>query len=682
MANQAVSGLGPLFGPDFVIVTVNDETKKSFQLQVYPDANNPALKANGLAQQFYFLPKELYVAKLENSPDDYDFGMTVFKGLMTTETSVGVTDANTTGGSVSMGGGYCAFSMTFAIPDSVIANAVEKLKAHDHPAPNPRIAQYFGWAQNQPDPVLGIVPILENKASVKVPSLGGVGGTKAPFFIDAQGGGVASTEAHGISSYLITCNELAAGAIVGGLQQGHSPFEVHYELKWQAYLNAVHVDVIIDVSKTFDSFSAAVSAEGFFSSANLSYAYDSCITNGSITTVMKYNSAAIPDDLKQMIEKQVDQMRQQAFDTVKSEIFDWKPAADPAATTSGGGGGGLFGSLFGFGAQVSMKAKHEVRQVKLTNSFDLDSAVAIIDGVDGTLNDLAPAVKANLDKYLAIVDIGEYFKKLQVAGTCWINWNEVLPDGTKLSDPVMSAQLEVSYPDYDTPVADDGSPNLQTQANGFHYTLGKSDPNSSGELAMWTPDNPKDVVNISYLRLDKPPKDWPADQVKLRQTIIFDGNDPRVELADGGTQFQHEFLTTEHDARITVDSVGYVFVRFMLDRILPKDNISVTITTTLGSRNDTLTITKANQKNIIWQIFSDKYFDEKQFSYTVDVEVTGPNFTDDPVQYSTPKPIVVKLPQGRVKYLNPVHIALPVPPPDKIQTVNNYIKAYTALVSA
>jgi hypothetical protein len=374
-------------------------------------------------------------------------------------------------------------------------------------------------------------------------------------------------------------------------------------------------------------------------------------------------------------------MRQQAFDTVKSEIFDWKPQPDSPATTSGGGGG-LLGSLFGFGAQVSMKGKDEIHAVHLTNSFDLESAIAVVDGVDGTLNDLEPAIKANLDKYLAIVDIGEYFKKLQVAGTCSINWNEVLPDGTKLSDPVMSAQLEVSYPDYSQPMGNDGNPNLQTQANGFHYTIGKKDANAAGELAMWTADNPRDIVDIAFLRLDNAPKAWPADQVKLRQTLILDGSDPRVELADGSSQFQREIVTTEHDARLGLDAVGYVFVHFALDRILPKDNITVTLTTTLGSRNDTITVTKANQKNVIWQIFSDKYADVAQFSYTVQVEVAGPNFTDDPVQYQSAKPLVVKLPQGRVKYLNPVVVPLPEPPADKIQTINNYIRAYSALQPA
>lgn len=72
---------GPLFGPDFVEVTVNDDTGTQFTLQVYPDAHNGALKAAGLPQQFYFQPQRVVIAKKQDHPADYDFGMTVFKGL-------------------------------------------------------------------------------------------------------------------------------------------------------------------------------------------------------------------------------------------------------------------------------------------------------------------------------------------------------------------------------------------------------------------------------------------------------------------------------------------------------------------------------------------------------------------------------------------------------------------------
>lgn len=79
MMNEAPSALGPLFGPDFIVVTVTDDSNTKYSLEVYPDANNTLLKANKLPMQFYFVPQRIYLAKKEDSPADFDFGMTVFK---------------------------------------------------------------------------------------------------------------------------------------------------------------------------------------------------------------------------------------------------------------------------------------------------------------------------------------------------------------------------------------------------------------------------------------------------------------------------------------------------------------------------------------------------------------------------------------------------------------------------
>ena len=325
-----------------------------------------------------------------------------------------------------------------------------------------------------------------------------------------------------------------------------------------------------------------------------------------------------------------------------------------------------------------MKANYQRHGVHVQQGFDLDGTIAIYDTKSGTLNDLEPAIKANLDKYFALVDIGQFFKKLQVAAQNNINWSETLPDGTNLSDPVTSAQVEVGYLDYETPLGTDNKPNPQYRAEGFHYTIGHKDPNRGAELAAWTKDNPRDIVNISFLKLDQTVPNWDVDQVKIRKTIVFDSADPRVELANGGTTFIKEEITKGHAPTITADEVGYVFVKFMMDRPIPKENVTMTLTCNIGNRKDTITITKQNQKNVLWEIFSDKYLQQDSFTYDLQVEVAGPGFTDPPVQWGTTSPVKVSLPSGRVKYISPLKLALPDIPPEKVDTINQYIKAYQA----
>ncbi|MFD0542777.1 hypothetical protein ACFQ1B_06055 [Streptomyces mexicanus] len=126
-----VSGVGPLFGPNFIIVTANDETGKEFQLQVYPDAHNPELRAAGMPTQYYFQPAEVFLARKHDSPDDFNFQMTVFKGLMSEEANISPAELAGT----ELGGGFCSFATTFRIPPSVITGVLEKLKRREHDTP-------------------------------------------------------------------------------------------------------------------------------------------------------------------------------------------------------------------------------------------------------------------------------------------------------------------------------------------------------------------------------------------------------------------------------------------------------------------------------------------------------------------------------------------------------------------
>ncbi|WP_046867587.1 hypothetical protein [Microvirga massiliensis] len=678
MDNEALMPLGPLFGPNFITVQVNDETGRLYQLQVYPDANNARLKGASMPRQYYFVPQRVYLAKKQTAPADFDFGMTIFKGLMTTETTLGITDANTTGGTAEIGGSICTFSTTFAIPDSVIQNALQKLKAREfdtRPAVVPFLAALFHIDSNEPDPNLGIVTIVENDVTIEIPDLVPVGTAKIPFFLSAQGAGKGSVEASGISSFLVTCNTMAAGAIAGALKNGKSPFTVHYNLKQQFYVNECQITVKVDVDKMYDQFSAAVSAGGFLgiNNASLSFAYEKCVTTGGIKTIITMNNAVLgeDDELKKMIDKQVDEMREQAFNLVKTEIFDWHPTGDTPASTERG----LFSRLFG-GSAVSLKGNFQRRGVHFENNFVLNGTIPIIDRKSGTLNDLEPAVRADLNKYLAVVEIDEYFKKLQVAAQNNINWGEKLPDGTQIGDPVESAQIEVAYPEFSQPTNAAGQALPQFRAQGFHYTVGTKNPDRPSELAVWTRDTPRDIINIAFLKLDRSLPDWDQNQVRIRKTIVFDSSDPRVELANGGSVFSVEQTIHNHAPIVTPDEVGYTFVRFVLDRPLPNDALSATLTCKFGGRTDTFNITKANQKNVIWEVFSDKYVGETEFSYDLLVSVVGPNFTDEPINWGTPEPIKVPLPTGRLKYINPFKLSIPPIPAEKRDQINDYIKSF------
>ena len=528
-----------------------------------------------------------------------DFSVTQFVGLMTEEDTLGVSSAPTTGGDVELGGAFISFSTTMAVPDSVVAAALAKLKAQDHPPAPPRILSLFTRGPADLAPLLGIVPIVDNKVTIEVPQLST--NSKSPLFISAQGAGQGSIEAAGISSFLVTCNEFAAGAIVGSLRAGQSPFTVHYNLTLMFYINACHIDVHIDVDKVFDQFSGAVAVKAGFFQADLSAKYLDCETSGGISTTITMNGAAMDPDIKTMVDKQSQDMQDKAWDMVKNEIFNWQPTSDTPASASTGACGG---------AGVTLKSNYQKHGIKFDNTLDLNTVISKLDTVSGTLSELQSSIKTNLSKYLAIVDVGSAFQKIQVAATAYIDFSTA-----DTADPISAAMIEVSYPDLDTSgniqLAANGTPNLKTLGEGFHYTPTAVNLAAPSTLARWTRDNPNDIINIPFLRLRQDAPQWKADQIKVVKTLIYHSDDARVDLSTGGTQYQVTTIGTDNKPRVSPDEVGYIYVNFVLDRRLVS-NETVTLTITIGTRTDTLTIQAQGMTHpsAVWQVWSDKYFSQ------------------------------------------------------------------------
>ena len=676
-----VAAHGPIWGADFVTINV-EQNGTLYPLEVYPDANNPALRAAGVPTQYYYQVAECSVAKRTDGSGNYDFGMTLFKGLLTSATDVGVTSADQ-----EMGGGWLSFSTTFGVPPEVITAAIAQIQNGGHTPPPSTIAQYFNYQNGDPTPLLGIIPISEDDVTLNVADL-----TKATpgMWIEAVSPSTGSIEAQGINSFLVTCNQWAAGAIASGLTAGGAPpFTVQCTQHEQFWMDACTVTVTADADKVYDSMSAALSVSGFLgiTSASLQAAYMNMQSSGVIQTVITMDSGMLTTAQQTWIQQYVDNVQTEFWNMMKSSIFDWDPTkTDPTGTATASQG--PLASLFG-GASVSMKADYQHEGLTLTNELVLQGPISVSQGVSGDLSDLMAAVKGDLSAYLAVVDIGQYFEKVQVAATSAVQFTAVAPDGTNIGDPLTSVQLVASYPDFDQPTNSDGTPNLVASAQGYHYTIGQTQsPPAAAEPIIWTKANSTDAISTAWLRLANDEPSWPAGQVQLTQTLVFDGTDPRVDLADGGVTWSSTTLTSTNLAPILVASaVGIVDLNLALDRRLPTPNITLRVTMVLGgpaapTRTDTLTVTSANQQNIRYQIWSDKYVNVDQFSYSIQVEVTGPDFTDNPVVWQHAAPVQVDIPVGRIKYLNPVVLTLPPCPADQVATVNQYIAATAAANAA
>jgi hypothetical protein len=84
-------------------------------------------------------------------------------------------------------------------------------------------------------------------------------------------------------------------------------------------------------------------------------------------------------------------------------------------------------------------------------------------------------------------------------------------------------------------------------------------------------------------------------------------------------------------------------------------------------------------KNVIWEVWSDKYLDETEFTYTIKAQVNGPGFFDPPVVWSSAQPEKVSVTKT-LRMVTDISVVLPDVPADKLETVNQYIKANNAAV--
>jgi hypothetical protein len=122
----------------------------------------------------------------------------------------------------------------------------------------------------------------------------------------------------------------------------------------------------------------------------------------------------------------------------------------------------------------------------------------------------------------------------------------------------------------------------------------------------------------------------------------------------------------DHTPTVGPDDVGYIYVKFVLDRAI-SSNVTVTLTVTLtgsqGTRTDSLQLTTTDPKQkpiALWQVFSDKYFDAAIAQVNIAVEVAPPpsNFSGTPVTWSGVQAVPVGV--GRIKRIVPYTIQLPV----------------------
>lgn len=149
---------------------------------------------------------------------------------------------------------------------------------------------------------------------------------------------------------------------------------------------------------------------------------------------------------------------------------------------------------------------------------------------------------------------------------------------------------------------------------------------------------------------------------------------------------EHRMRTDRHPSTVitfpdgsvlNVLTEGRLVVRWLTPTLPVPRGVSLWITPTIAGDTFLPTvISSANGDSAGWEVLSDRYINESEFSYTVDVRVTG-RPGDDWIEWSSGAPVVVPM-IPMVYHVQDVRLKLPAVPADKLETVNDYIKANSA----
>jgi hypothetical protein len=171
-----------------------------------------------------------------------------------------------------------------------------------------------------------------------------------------------------------------------------------------------------------------------------------------------------------------------------------------------------------------------------------------------------------------------------------------------------------------------------------------------------------DIINIAFLKIDNDLPNWKRDQVKISRKLVYKPDDPRVDLSNKGIMLQSEEISTDHSPVVGPEAVGYIFIKFILDRPIKSPNVTVKLTVQIGDRTDIIELTNSDATSnptADLQIWSDKYFNETIAKVKIDVEVAPPpsDFAGDAVTWSGVQAVPLNL--GRIKRIVPFTINVP-----------------------
>lgn len=365
---------GPIWGPGERTISTPDG-----DVAVRPDANNPALQASGQPARYYVEPARVRLARRDTG--DFDFNMQAFvKGPP--------------GPAVEYLGGTCTFAATLAVSQQALTTACQQLLAPGGPQADEQIAAWVHHSEGDPPPTVGVVPVQRSSVDCVIDH------PSAPLDAGAvsvapQGSG--SIEVQGRNSFLVTCSAAATREIVANLRDNAvAPFTIRYRLTEQFHTGTRtgRVEFVVNVDAAQQAFTS-IPGSAPLTGDELEAMYAAAVAQGAVR--FKSNDDGLISWLIQ-----TDVVKAAVLSQVK-ELFDVEPA-----TTAEVRDFGWWDGVFGGGSTVILSAGHARHGLQFAGVVAVEGTVNVVRTVDGTLDDLTIAAKADIGKYLTVLNVGGF----------------------------------------------------------------------------------------------------------------------------------------------------------------------------------------------------------------------------------------------------------------------------------
>ena len=487
-----VQAAGPMWPGGFETI-VSTKGGQRYEILYLPDLHNDELQREGKAPVYYWLPNAVRIARAGDT-GDYKFHLIHFLGVLSQDTTVGVS------GTEEVAGGVLALTITCAPPLDVLEASHQQIT--DRMRGDAR--RYWGWRIPTP-PQFAPVPIsdsrthmsnLSPRADGTVPSsqppsggaAGPAGSTTTPtgapgapgapkstvatrlaprlvkgprsvrqnrdvtpngldaWYMRIEGDGPGSLNPAGENAYTALCGSLPAAILWAGFHGTYSPVVVSQTLNLKVWSETLRIKISGNWDRIFTHFSAAASGRAYWFNADIKAEFNNLRISGGITVEVEIDGTNPgADKMKEEVDKRVDLIVNKFTEEAKARIFDPAPPdVKPAEASSGGVLSSLFG---GFGGGFALKYRRDETKLELgydetrQERFNLPNTIS--SSLEGFYNDIKADATAE-QKYFTNLYLEDWDRKITHNIKPVVRWPD--PGRQWVGEPVAFLAVQIGYP--------------------------------------------------------------------------------------------------------------------------------------------------------------------------------------------------------------------------------------------